>query len=273
MRGVYVDTSVPDSLELRAEVLRLIVPPDSFVTDRTAGWLHGAPMILGPRDHEVAPPLSVYRLPDHGRHRLTMLDSGERTVSAEDLVTVRGITATTPLRTALDLGRLLPRAQALGALDSLLRLGAFSREDLLANVERLARQRGVVQLRRLAPWADAGAASPGESSLRLRWLEAGLPRPELQIPVVVDGRPIFFLDMGLEELLFAAEYDGEEWHSRDGDRAYDEDRRQWLAERRAWRIEVFRSEQVYGRNEIASHQLTRAFHEARRTLGLRSYIL
>ena len=46
--GVYVADQVPDSLALRAQALRLVVPPDAVVTDRTAGWLHGAPMVLAP---------------------------------------------------------------------------------------------------------------------------------------------------------------------------------------------------------------------------------
>ena len=32
----------PDSMALRAQALRLVVPQDAVVTDRTAGWLHGA---------------------------------------------------------------------------------------------------------------------------------------------------------------------------------------------------------------------------------------
>ena len=48
--------------------------------------------------------------------------SGERTLGPDDLMRVGGIWVTTPLRTALDLGRLLRRDQALAGLDAMLRL-------------------------------------------------------------------------------------------------------------------------------------------------------
>src|SRR3954462_12482860 len=58
--GVYVASPAPDSLALRAAALRLVVPPDAVVTDRTAGWLHGSDMVLAPGDHLVVPPVSIF---------------------------------------------------------------------------------------------------------------------------------------------------------------------------------------------------------------------
>ena len=57
VRNGYVAAQVPDTLELRAALLRLLVPPDSFVCDNTAGWLHGAPNALLPGDHLEPPPV------------------------------------------------------------------------------------------------------------------------------------------------------------------------------------------------------------------------
>ena len=48
-----------DTLALRVDVLKLVVPPDCVVTDRTAGWLWGALMILAPNDHLQTPRVSV----------------------------------------------------------------------------------------------------------------------------------------------------------------------------------------------------------------------
>ena len=76
---------------------------------------------------------------------------GERALSATDLTVVHGLAVTTELRTAWDLGRFSRRDDAIGGLDRLLRTGAFTRDELLGGVERFARQRGVVQLRDLAP--------------------------------------------------------------------------------------------------------------------------
>lgn len=272
LRNSYVDSTLPDTLDLRARILSLVVPEGCFVCDRTAGWLHGADMILAPGDHLVVPPVSMFRHADEGRLRNALASSGERTLAAGDLVNIRGIWATTPLRTALDLGRLLRRDQALAALDALLRLDVYSLEELLAEIRRFAGQRGVRQLRVLAPLADADAQSPPEAALRLRWYDAGLPRPRLQIPIIVDGRVVYYLDMGLEELLFAAEYDGEEWHSDDQDVAYDEARRSWLERQRNWQIEVFHTANVYGRHQDATERLTVAFRQAKQTLGCRTIV-
>ena len=230
-------------------------------------------MVLAPNDHLVVPQVSVFRPPDEGRLRNVLAHSGERTLGPDELMRVGGIWVTTPLRTALDLGRLLHRDQALAGLDAMLRLERFSQDELLANVERLARQRGVVQLRALAPLADGRAQSPGESALRLRWLDAGLPRPDLQIPIMEGGRLIFRLDLGLAELLFAAEYDGAEWHSSPEDRAHDKARRRWCEKNRNYQIEVFLKGNVFGRRQDASERLLAAYRNARRTLGDRVTVL
>ena len=92
------------------------------------------------------------------------------------MVLVEGVHVTTPLRTSLDLGRLLPVGRALGAMDALLGTGSFTHTQLLAELPRMAGCPGVGQLRLLAPQVDARAAGPAESVLRLHWNEARLPR-------------------------------------------------------------------------------------------------
>jgi hypothetical protein len=171
-----------------------------------------------------------------------------------------GVVVTTPLRTALDLGRLQRNPDiALAGLDAMLRIGV-DRSELLMSVSRFARRRGVVQLRALAPLADAGAESGAESALRRRWYAAGLPRPQLQIPVLADGVPVARLDMGLEELHCAAEYDGVEWHSKPEHVTRDSRRRHWLREERDWLLEVFVRANVYGHQQDAE-RLLRAMYE------------
>lgn len=107
--------------------------------------------------------------------------------------------------------------------------------------------RGVVQLRVLAPLADPRAESPGESVLRLRWIDAGLPpcRPQVKVRDRY-GILRFYLDLGNERLRLGAEYDGREFHSSDEDRARDRRRRRWMREEQGWTIGVFRREDVFG---------------------------
>lgn len=272
VRNAYVAAQVPDSLDLRVAVLRLVVPPDCFICDHTAGWLHGAPNALLPGDHLAPPKVACFRPADGGRLRNDVSRSGERTVRTSDLMEVQGLVVTTPIRTAWDLGRLQRRDQALSGMDAMLRLGVFSHEQLLAGIERFARQRGVVQLRWLAPLADGRAESPGESALRLRWYDAGLPAPELQIPIVVDGREVARLDLGLEELQFAAEYDGHEWHSSPAQQENDAYRRGWLADERGWAIEAYDARHVYGLRQDADARLRMAFRAARASFARRTYV-
>ena len=265
--GVYVAAQVPDTVELRAQVIRLTAPPGSFVCDETAAWLHGASMAMAPNSHLLVPRVCFFRPADAGRIRSPIAASGERTLADDDLMMVGGVLATTPLRTACDLGRLRRRDQALAAMDALLSLGVFTREELLAAIERFAKQRGVRQLRWLAPLADGLSESYGESVLRLRWYDAGLPTPQLQISVTVNGHEVFRLDIGLEELLFAAEYNGEQWHTSPAQVAKDSSRLAWLADERDWWIEVFDKGNVHGRDQDADVRLRRAYEEVKRLRG------
>lgn len=269
--GVYVAARLPDSWQLRAEALRLVVPRGSFACDETAAWLHGATMALAPNSHVTLPRVAFFRPADEGRLRNPLVASGERTVAPGDLMDVDGLLVTTPLRTALDLGRLRHRDQALSALDALLRLGVFTRDELLGSVERFARQRGVVQLRWLAPLADGRAESAGESALRLRWYDAGLPAPQLQILVPREGREPLRIDLGLEELRFAAEYDGAEFHASPEQGRHDAARRVLLREM-GWLVEVFDRTSVYGFGQDADLRLRAAYARARATQGQRAIV-
>ena len=212
LKGVYVSTTVPDSIRLRAACLKLVMPPDAVVCDRHAGWLHGAEMVLLPNEHLHRAGLTLFLPAGRGRLRNALTDGGERTFRRDDIVEVHGLRATTPLRTALDLGRHRFIEPALSAMDALLRLEQFSQEELLDGVERFRGQRWVTTLRRWAPFADARAESPGESALRLRCWEVGLPTMVPQYEVTSRGR-IARLDLGEPAVRFAAEYDGKEWHT------------------------------------------------------------
>ena len=269
IRGVYLPAEAGDSIRIRAECLRLVVPPDCFITDRSAGWLHGADMVLAPNEHLAVPPVSFFRPSDGGRLRNGLVSSGERRIRADELTEIHGLRVTTPIRTAWDLGRLQHRDLALAGLDAMLRLGVFSGDELVEGVERFRKQRGVVQLRAFAPLADAGAQSAGESALRLRWYDAGLPRPRTQIPIMENGEVIYWLDMGLEEFLYAAEYDGKQWHDNPEARAHDKGRRKWLRKSRGWLIDPFGKERVYGVHQDADLAMAASMSLAKSTIEAR----
>jgi hypothetical protein len=145
----------------------------------------------------------------------------------DDEVTKRvGLPVATPARTAFDLGRHLERTQALARLDALMRASPFSIEDTMLLAKRYRGARGLRQLRELLPLVDGGAASPRESRLRLLFIDAGLPKPKTQITIFDErGRYVRTVDMGWEEFMVAAEYDGEQHQTS---------RAQYVKDMRVW---------------------------------------
>ncbi len=243
-----------------------MVPPTAVVADRTAAWLHGVE-ILRRSSVEQAPPLDVVHV-DDTRVRRPEVDGRRRGLVASDITMVHGVRVTTALRTTLDLGRLLWRFDALGAIDGFLRLGV-PHDILIAEIARFRGFRGVVQLRTLAPLGDPRAESVAESALRLHWLEAGLPKPELQVWIHSDdGTPIFRLDIADPDVRYAAEYDGQEFHSSVQAQEYDEHRREWISTARRWTIDAFTKEDIYTRGCNPVPLLQVGYAEARRTMSL-----
>ncbi|HTI74375.1 MAG TPA: hypothetical protein VL634_05215 [Mycobacterium sp.] len=141
---------------------------------------------------------------------------------------VLGIPATTPARTAFDLGRRDRRLRALIAVDALANATRLRSSDVLPLVERHRGVRGLVQLREVLDLMDRGAESPQETRTRLLLIDSGLPRPQTQISV---GR--WRIDMGWEEFKVGVEYDGpQHWtvpqrRTRDIEKYADLDFRGW----------------------------------------------
>jgi hypothetical protein len=246
-KGVFVVSSLADTMELRLSILRMVVPRDCVVTDQTAGWLWAGDRILAPNSHLVTPVLSVYCKPGH-RLRSKLTTSGERRFSSRDVIEFNGLRVTSPLRTACDMGRLLHRDQAFAALDTLAATRSFTVDELLDEVPRFKGYRGVIQLRAFAPLTDPRSDSQSESVLRLRWYDAGLPRPECQVEADTPWGIPYLMDIGRCEERFAAEYFGEEFHG--DDRAeHDQERLAWLEEEGGWTVIVARKKNVYGRHQ------------------------
>ncbi|WP_396929750.1 hypothetical protein [Mycolicibacterium sp.] len=151
-------------------------------------------------------------------------------VLADDEVTrIAGIPVTTLARTAFDLGRYLPRNRTIARLDALSRAICFSNEDVLLLAKRYSRARGLRNLREVLPLVDRGAASPKETWLRLLLIDAGFPVPTTQIPVQNNWGLIAMLDMGWEDYMVAAEYDGDLHRSDRGRYVWDQKRSRLVA--------------------------------------------
>lgn len=147
----------------------------------------------------------------------------DETLADDERTRVAGLPVTSLVRTAYDLGRHLPRQQALARLDALMHATPFSAEDVLLLADRHPGARGLRRLRVALPLVDGGSASPKETWLRLLLVDAGLPVPTTQLPALDGFRPVAWLDMGWKQYQVAAEYDGD--HHRTDRRQYRKDQR------------------------------------------------
>jgi hypothetical protein len=149
---------------------------------------------------------------------------------------LNGPSVTTPERTAFDLGRRGTLGRAVANLDAL----AAATDFKVSDVEELAANhrhtRGLRQLDAALELVDGGAQSPKETWLRLLLSNAGFPRPATQIPVLgPDGYPRYFLDMGWEDIMLAAEYDGDQHWTDPAQYAWDVDRQEY-SDRLGWTV-------------------------------------
>ncbi|WP_244602185.1 hypothetical protein [Mycolicibacterium sp. NCC-Tsukiji] len=130
-------------------------------------------------------------------------------VLAEDeTCVVQGINATTPARTAFDLGRRKGQTLAVVRVDALLQATQLKLPEVLALAERHPGVRGLRQLEQVLDLADYGGESPQETRLRLLFTNNGMRPTRTQIDVF-DGRyHVGRIDMGWPEWKVGVQYDG-----------------------------------------------------------------
>jgi hypothetical protein len=244
LQGVYQDTAVPQTASTRIAAAQLVIGPHVVICDRTAAWLHGVDT-FAMRELAALPPVETCVETAGSRVRRKGCRGTRRDLVPADVMRLGDLTVTTPLRTAHDLGRRLRPLDALAALDGFCRLGLVTAAELCRHLDRHAGQRGIVQLRRLAPLASPFAESPGESWTRMAMIDADLPIPELQIDVWADGLLVGRLDLGYEALKVGVEFDGVDHHSSPDQREHDAVRRERMASL-GWKIIVVRKEDFSG---------------------------
>ena len=129
---------------------------------------------------------------------------------ADDEVCIaNGVPATTPVRTAYDLGRRRGLTTAVIRLDALMQATNLNPSDVEALGARHRGARGIVQLREVIALSDGGAESPQESRTRLVLTRAGLRPQRTQIEVFdTFGEYIRRIDMGWDDWMVGVEYDG-----------------------------------------------------------------
>jgi len=185
-----------------------------------------------------------------------------------DIMLIDGVRVTTPLRTAMDLGRHRHPERAFAQAEAMVRAGV-DREDILNALERFRGYRWIRSLRSFAHLLDPRPQSIPESILRFRWYQTCTPYPEPQRSVLGPQLQTWSLDLGVDELWFAVEYDGEEFHEGTEAEIHDSERRTWIEENTPWMIRVVVKDNVFGRRADFDQLLPGWIREARRTLGQR----
>ncbi|OBJ60401.1 hypothetical protein [Mycobacterium sp. 1423905.2] len=225
--NVYLANDVEPSLRRRIVAAWLWSHRQATITGAAAAALHGAEWIPDEVPVELVHPNT--RPPVGVMTRREALHDGETQ-------SVDGLPVTTPERTAFDIGRRGAIRSAVARLDTLARATGFKVDDVLTVAQCHRGARGLRRLESALELVDPGAQSPRESYLRLLLIDAGLPRPQTQIPVLgVDGIPVAYLDLGWPEHLVAVEYDGDQ-HRTDRRQYVKDLRRIEMLERMGWII-------------------------------------
>lgn len=193
------------------------------IAGRAAAALHGAAWIDAPTPIDLIG--SSCRTPSG------VVVRNER-IDGDEIVMLGGLAVTSPARTALDLGRHLPRDHAVRYLDALAAATGVRAEDALALAGRRSRARGIRRAEIALDLMDAGGQSPKETWLRLLLIDAGFPRPRTQIRVSdVGGYAV--LDMGWDGPMIGVDYDGDQ-HRTDRRRYVHDIGRNELVRRQGW---------------------------------------
>ena len=118
------------------------------------------------------------------------------------------IRATAVPRTLVDCAREWDLEDAVVAMDSALLAERLDADALQAAVAAIRHWPGAPRAERAVDLADGRAESPLETRGRLRIVGSGLPTPELQVEIRVQGRLVAVVDAWFDEAAVAVEFDG-----------------------------------------------------------------
>lgn len=206
-RGVYADASLPQGHGLRVAGASLIVPADAVFARRTAAFLLGAEALV-----DANTPVEVTVPPGRRFGPVAGLRIREAPLPDVDVRRARGFRCTTATRTAADIARHEPPADAVPALDVLFHRRIAVPDEVRAAVAAMPVGRGSRLAREALALADGRAESPPESRLRMLLFQAGLPPVPQYVVRADDGSFVARVDLAYPELRIAIEYDGL-WHA------------------------------------------------------------
>ncbi len=199
---MYVWAGLPDTSELRLEAARRRLPPAAVFSGLTAAWLHGL-------DVAACEPIEVTIPKGIGVSARSGIVVRRAALAQGEVVNLRGMRATSILRTLSDLCIRLSVMEAVVVVDMAPHTGLAGLADLDALCVTRAHRVGVTNLRRVAGLAEPAAESPMETRLRMVLVLGGLPRPQAQVPLHdCQGRFLGRPDLYYPDHRLGLEYDG-----------------------------------------------------------------
>ncbi len=275
----------PDTYVERCRAASLILPAQAAFSHDTAvvlgGWLvprrgNAAPRTYRAREPERTLPVHVSVPSDLARPRVDGIVGHRVDLAHDDVVVHNGLRITSGWRTWCDLAANGASDEELVILADALRQrfpGGGARM-LADRLDAWGRGRGAEPLRRALLRSRDGVDSPMETRMRLMFVDAGLPEPEVNQWVRhEDGTPLHKPDLSWPRWRVAADYDGQHHADRDHEedvrsgRASDWRLRQDTANRElledsGWQLRVFTSVDVFRRRELAVERLRTAFRKS-----------
>jgi hypothetical protein len=256
--GVYIHADAFQAADHGAwcEAAALLLPEGGAIGGLSAAHLWGAGLAGASTPVTVVLPRAI-RLRRH--RRLWVVRSS---LPPDDVTRLGDLPVTTPLRTAFDVARLLPRAEAVEAVDALLGQRMVQLPKLIEYAADRPGWLGSPRLREVLALAEPLTESPMESRLRLLIVDAGLPRPVAQHEVFnARGRLIGRVDLAYPEWRIAIEYEGD--HHRERDRFRQDVHRLNALRAAGWLVLRFTADDVLRHPERTAGQIVAAIGERR----------
>lgn len=200
--SLYVWAALAENPALLLAAVHRHLPVAAAFSGQTAAWLHG--LELPPCD-----PVEVTIPESCGISTRAGIVVRRSLLGDQDVVERRGMRVTSAVRTLADLSRRLPLVEAVVAVDMALHREVVELGQLHAYMATHARRKGVVRLRQVVELAEPASESAMETRLRLLLVQAGLPRPEAQVPLHDErGRFLGRPDLYYRPQRLCLEYDG-----------------------------------------------------------------
>jgi hypothetical protein len=197
--GVYAaDVGAPPHLVALGAVQ--LSAPSAVASHRSATHVYGLPLARPWERPELT-------RPDRYSHLIGTLTHRYR-LDPCDVTVVDALSVTSVARTLVDVARVVPLAEALVPMDAALRREMVTRGECTAVIDRLPGVNYRWRARAMVRLGDPLSESPLESFSRGQLVEAGIPRPVLQVRLGDASGTAFFADMFWPEWGIVGECDG-----------------------------------------------------------------